>query len=51
MVREAEEYASEDEAQGKRIEADNPLPNFAHGVKNWLGDQEGLVGKADAPRC
>jgi len=47
MVREAEEFASEDEAQRKRIEAMNSLSNFIYGVKNQLADQEGLGGKLD----
>ncbi|CAE6421930.1 unnamed protein product [Rhizoctonia solani] len=45
MVREAEEYAAEDEAQRKRIEALNGLQNFIWGLKSQLGDQEGLGGK------
>lgn len=47
MVREAEEFASEDDAQRKRIEAVNALSNFIYGVKNQLGDQEGLGGRLD----
>ena len=45
MVREAEEFASEDEAQRKRIEALNSLSAFVFGLKSQLGDQEGLGGK------
>ncbi|KAG9113675.1 ATPase with role in protein import into the ER [Ceratobasidium sp. 392] len=45
MVREAEEFASEDEAQRKRIEPLNGLQNFIWGLKSQLGDQEGLGGK------
>ncbi|KAJ1300574.1 hypothetical protein OPQ81_002228 [Rhizoctonia solani] len=45
MVREAEEFAAEDEAQRKRIEALNGLQNFIWGLKSQLGDQEGLGGK------
>ncbi|KAF8598351.1 HSP70-domain-containing protein [Ceratobasidium sp. AG-I] len=45
MVREAEEFASEDEARRKRIEALNGLQNFIWGLKSQLGDQEGLGGK------
>ncbi|KAH7099097.1 heat shock protein 70 [Auriculariales sp. MPI-PUGE-AT-0066] len=48
MVREAEEFAAEDEQQRKRIEAVNALSNFVFGLKNQLGDQEGLGGKLDA---
>ncbi|KDN46749.1 hypothetical protein RSAG8_04129, partial [Rhizoctonia solani AG-8 WAC10335] len=44
-VREAEEFASEDEAQRKRIEALNGLQNFVWGLKSQLADQEGLGGK------
>ncbi|KAF9513535.1 hypothetical protein BS47DRAFT_1317455 [Hydnum rufescens UP504] len=45
MVREAEEFASEDEAQRKRIEALNGLQNYVWGLKSQIGDQEGLGGK------
>jgi len=45
MVAEAEAFASEDEAQRKRIEALNGLQNFVFGLKSQLGDQEGLGGK------
>jgi heat shock protein 5 len=45
MVREAEEFASDDEAQRKRIEALNSLSSFVYGLKTQLGDQEGLGGK------
>ena len=45
MVAEAEKFASEDEAQRKRIEALNALSSFVYGLKNQLGDQEGLGGK------
>lgn len=48
MVREAEEFASEDEAQRKRIEALNSLSSFVYGLKTQLGDQEGLGGKIDS---
>jgi len=47
MVREAEEFAAEDESQRKRIEAMNGLSNFIYGVKNQLADQEGLGGKLE----
>ncbi|KIM81916.1 hypothetical protein PILCRDRAFT_820786 [Piloderma croceum F 1598] len=47
MVQEAEEFASEDEAQRKRIEAHNSLSAFVFGLKSQLGDQEGLGGKID----
>lgn len=45
MVKEAEEFASEDEAQRKRIEALNALSSFIFSLKTQLGDQEGLGGK------
>lgn len=45
MVREAEEFAADDEAQRKRIEALNSLSSFVYGLKSQLGDQEGLGGK------
>jgi len=45
MVKEAEDFAAEDEAHRKRIEALNSLSSFVYGVKNQLGDQEGLGGK------
>lgn len=45
MVREAEEFASEDEAQRKRVEALNSLSGFVFGLKTQMGDQEGLGGK------
>ena len=41
MVVEAEKFASEDEAQRKRIEALNLLSSFGYGLKTQLGDQEG----------
>jgi len=45
MIREAEEFSSEDEAQRKRIEALNGLSSFIYGLKTQLGDSEGLGGK------
>lgn len=45
MVKEAEEFAADDEAQRKRIEALNGLSSFVYGLKTQLGDQEGLGGK------
>ena len=45
MVAEAEKFASEDEAQRKRIEALNSLSAFVYGLKTQLADQEGLGGK------
>jgi len=45
MVQEAEQFAAEDEAQRKRIEALNSLSSFVFGLKNQVTDQEGLGGK------
>jgi len=45
MVREAEEFASEDEAQRKRIESLNGLQNYVWGLKSQVSDAEGLGGK------
>lgn len=47
MVREAEDFASEDEANRKRIESLNALSSFVYGLKSQLGDQTGLGGKID----
>lgn len=47
MVKEAEEFAADDEAQRKRIEALNHLSSFVYGLKTQLGDQEGLGGKLE----
>jgi heat shock protein 5 len=38
-------YDVQDEQQRKRIESLNSLSSFVYGVKNQLGDQEGLGGK------
>jgi heat shock protein 5 len=45
MIREAEEFAADDEQQRKRIEALNNLSSFVYGLKNQVADQEGLGGK------
>ena len=39
MIREAEEFVAEDEAQRVRIEALNSLSSFVYGLKTQLGDQ------------
>ena len=44
MVADAEKFASEDEAQRKKIEALNSLSSFVYGLKTQLDDQ-GLGGK------
>ena len=48
MVAEAEEFAAEDEAQKKRIEALNSLSSYVYSLKSQLGDSEGLGGKLDS---
>jgi heat shock protein 5 len=48
MVAEAEEFAAEDEAQKKRIEALNSLSSFVYSLKTQLGDSDGLGSKLDA---
>ncbi|KAF8494857.1 heat shock protein 70 [Russula emetica] len=45
MIREAEDFATEDEVARKRIEALNGLSSFVYGLKTQIGDQEGLGGK------
>ncbi|TFY64751.1 hypothetical protein EVJ58_g2420 [Rhodofomes roseus] len=47
MVKEAEDFAAEDEAQRKRIEALNALSSFVYGLKAQLADPENLGGKLD----
>ncbi|KAG9311038.1 heat shock protein 70 family [Chiua virens] len=47
MIREAEEFASEDEANRKRIESLNQLSSLVFGLKSQLADQTGLGGKLD----
>ncbi|WVW84903.1 chaperone DnaK [Kwoniella bestiolae CBS 10118] len=45
MVQEAEEFADEDAAVKKRIEAQNSLQNFVYSMKSQVADKEGLGGK------
>lgn len=45
MVAEAEEFAAEDEAQKKRIEALNNLSSYVYGLKTQVNDADGLGGK------
>ena len=47
MVAEAEEFAEQDEAVRKRIEALNNLQNFIASLRSQLSDKEGLGGKLD----
>ncbi len=42
MVREAEEFASEDKAQRKGIESLNALSSFVFGLRAQLNESEGL---------
>lgn len=48
MVKEAEEFAEQDEEVRKRIEALNGLQNFIASTKTTVNDKEGLGGKLDA---
>lgn len=45
MIREAEDFAAEDESARKRIEGLNGLSTFVYGLKTQIGDQDGLGGK------
>ncbi|KAG9030916.1 ATPase with role in protein import into the ER [Tulasnella sp. JGI-2019a] len=45
MVKEAEEFAAEDEANKKKIEALNSLQNYVWSMKSQMADAEGLGGK------
>jgi heat shock protein 5 len=47
MIREAEDFAAEDDVARKRIEALNALSSFVYGLKTQISDQEGLGGKID----
>merc|ERR1719287_323342 len=40
MVREAEQYKSEDESNRKRIEAKNSLENYAYSIRNTCSDEK-----------
>ncbi|KAF5365819.1 hypothetical protein D9757_015209 [Collybiopsis confluens] len=48
MVADAENFASEDEAQRKRIKSLNQLCSFVYGLKTQVNDEEGLGGKIGA---
>lgn len=48
MVQEAEEFADEDAAIKKRIEAKNSLENMVYSLKGQLSDKDGLGGKLDS---
>lgn len=45
MVEEAEKYAEQDKELRGRIEARNLLENYAHNLRNQLGDESGLGGQ------
>jgi heat shock protein 5 len=47
MVAEAEQFAAEDEAQRKRVEALNSLSSFVFGLKSQVTDKDGLGGKLE----
>ncbi len=47
MVKEAEEFAEQDEALRKRVEAMNSLQNFIATLRVQVADKEGLGGKLD----
>lgn len=48
MVADAEKFASEDEAQRKRIESLNSLSTFVYGLRTQVNDEEGMGGKISA---
>ena len=48
MVKEAEEFAEQDEEVRKRIEALNSIQNFIATTKTTINDKEGLGGKLDS---
>ncbi|MBW0472167.1 hypothetical protein O181_011882 [Austropuccinia psidii MF-1] len=48
MVREAAEFADQDEALKKKIEARNAFENFIYTIKNQVADKDGLGGKLEA---
>ncbi|EPT01767.1 hypothetical protein FOMPIDRAFT_1088350, partial [Fomitopsis schrenkii] len=45
MVKQAEQFACEDEAQRERIEGLNSLSSFVFGQKTQLGEQDAFGGK------
>lgn len=47
MVQEAEEYAEQDEAVRRRVEALNSYQNFVGSLRNQITDKEGLGGKLE----
>jgi endoplasmic reticulum chaperone BiP len=47
MVKEAEEFAEQDDALRKRVEAMNSLQNFIATLRTQVADKEGLGAKLD----
>jgi len=47
MVREAEQYRSQDEQQKERVESKNKLENYAYTIRNSIRDEK-LAGKTDS---
>merc|ERR1712224_594132 len=47
MVKEAEKYAAEDDAQKEKVEAKNGLENYAYSMRNSINDEK-LKDKIDA---
>ncbi|KAG5457290.1 MAG: heat shock protein 70 family [Olpidium bornovanus] len=45
MVREAEQFASEDQALREHVEAKNALENYMYTIKNQVSDSSGIGGK------
>ena len=50
MVKEAEQYAAEDEKIKKRVEAKNGLENYAHSLKNATSDPKMSGAMEDADK-
>ncbi|KAF9348675.1 ATPase with role in protein import into the ER [Mortierella sp. AD094] len=48
MIKEAEQFASEDQAIKERIESKNALENYLYSVKNQVNDEAQLGAKIDA---
>jgi len=48
MVKEAEEYAAQDEELRKKVESSNQFESFLSGLKSQVNDQEGLGAKLDS---
>lgn len=47
MVKEAEEFAAEDQKVKAKVDAKNELESYAYSMKNQIGDNEKLGGKLD----